>query len=423
MHDVTATFVGIAFCFQNLPPTHHITKGRQKSIQAISHPLFNHSRPLLPLYLPENIAKMMTEGFTLVGSAESEGDPSWEENDTMIVDRIAVMLQQEKTHYSPCYNYTNAFFENNTNGINENWRQKIAEWVFEVVDHLKYDREIVSIALNYLDRVIAHGTETFKTSVPRKEFQLVAVTSLYLAMKLYCKLHDEAEDTPTRVRIESFVALGRGMFSIETLEQQERTIMSTLDWHLNPPTVVSFIKSFFRLFPRSWQGKSLQENILESYSEMATYLSELAICSCSISFHFQTSEIAYATILCALDALSETIPIPRGARRAFLDSLYKVTSLRPGNDNILLVCTEIRQLIPSLFATCRESTNQQVSLCMVDSLPLLHPKNCPFREQARAALPVVATVVQVHQFVSVKRPTNRYFKKLEIPKDLDCPST
>jgi hypothetical protein len=307
---------------------------------------------------------MMAEEFTVVGSTEFECS-SCEESNDMNVDRIAVMLEQEQTHYSPCYDYTSAL-KNNIDGINENWRQKIAEWVFKVVDLLKYDREVVSITLNYLDRVIAHATETSKTSVTRNEFQLIAVTSLYLATKLYCKLHDEADDTPRKVRLESFVSLGRGMFSIETLERQERNIMSTLDWHLNPPTVVSFIKSFFRLFPCSLQGKSLRDHILESYSDMATYLSELAICASSLSFHFRNSEIAYATILCAMDSLGESIPIPRGARHDFLGSICDVTSLHPDNDNIILVCTEIRQLIPSLFATCHESTTQ-VSLRMVDS--------------------------------------------------------
>ena len=163
MSDVSATFVGHCIAFKiNLPPKPITSqKWRRKSIQAISYHILNHSRPLLPLNFNENIAIMMAEEFTLVGSTEFECS-SCEENNDMNVDRIAVMLEQEQTHYSPCYDYTSAL-KNNTDGINENWRQKIAEWVFKVVDLLKFDREVVSITLNYLDRVIAHATETSKT--------------------------------------------------------------------------------------------------------------------------------------------------------------------------------------------------------------------------------------------------------------------
>jgi len=33
--------------------------------------------------------------------------------------------------------------------INEEWREKICEWIFQVIDHFDFNREIASISLNY----------------------------------------------------------------------------------------------------------------------------------------------------------------------------------------------------------------------------------------------------------------------------------
>ncbi|KAI2503763.1 Cyclin [Fragilaria crotonensis] len=58
---------------------------------------------------------------------------------------------------------------------------------FEVVDHFEFDREVVSIALSYLDRVVSMKTKHSGEPMHRRDFQLVAVTCLYLAIKLHGK--------------------------------------------------------------------------------------------------------------------------------------------------------------------------------------------------------------------------------------------
>lgn len=323
-------------------------------------------RPILPSLYTNNITIMITEGFTLVGASVPE-QSSWECND-MTTDRITVALQQENTHYSPCYDYLTRknTSESDSDGISEVWRQKMCEWAYEVLDHFKIDREVVAIAMNYLDRTIGHEAKTKKRHIPRKWFQLVAVTSLFLATKLYCEV-DPAEGKK-KLRIDAFVELGRGMFSIKDLEETEQRIMSDLDWYLSPPTVISFVKSLLQLFPSSWEGQSLQESgISRDIFDTATYLTELSVCVSSISFHFKNSEIAYATILCAMDALRDTtVPIPRGARIAFFDRVAQVTSLRPSTDNIIRVCTEIRKMVPHLF-TLQETTTSPKKRKLVPS--------------------------------------------------------
>lgn len=93
--------------------------------------------------------------------------------------------------------------------INEVWREKICEWSYQVVDHFDFSREVVSVSINYLDRYLA------KRSVNKKVFQLAAMTSLFLAIKLY---------EPGRLSMSSMIELSRGYFMVEQMSAMEMSI-------------------------------------------------------------------------------------------------------------------------------------------------------------------------------------------------------
>ena len=100
------------------------------------------------------------------------------------------------------------------------WRSKICEWSYRVIDHFRYDREVVSVAMNYFDRYLVlvgrrntvSGTETANgaagansgvgsglrlstatgarsaaviENIDSRTYQLAAMTALYVATKLH----------------------------------------------------------------------------------------------------------------------------------------------------------------------------------------------------------------------------------------------
>jgi len=88
------------------------------------------------------------------------------------------------------------------------WRKRIASWMYDVVDHFQYDRNVVSVALRYIDQYVAHllveggrsasssssgggGGSSQQQPVKRRHFQLIAVTSLYLAIKVHGELMED----------------------------------------------------------------------------------------------------------------------------------------------------------------------------------------------------------------------------------------
>jgi Cyclin, N-terminal domain len=94
--------------------------------------------------------------------------------------------------------------------INEVWREKICEWSYQVIDHFDFSREVVGVSMHYLDRFLATRT------VNKKMFQLVAMTALYLAIKLY---------EPGRLTMTSMIELSRGYFTVEQMAAMEMSIL------------------------------------------------------------------------------------------------------------------------------------------------------------------------------------------------------
>ena len=151
-------------------------------------------------------------------------------------DNLLAILQREAKDYSmplPARYYPTEFaddddFTGTTGGIVENgggtgsepprgsstpstgtigpWRKRIASWMYDVVDHFRYDRNAVAIALHYIDRYVGHvlvendrlrrrrcgvisdDVGIDQPPIKRRHFQLIAVTCLYLAIKVHGEL-------------------------------------------------------------------------------------------------------------------------------------------------------------------------------------------------------------------------------------------
>lgn len=106
---------------------------------------------------------------------------------------------------------------NSSSGINDIWREKICEWSYQVIDHFDFSREVVSVSIHYLDRFLA------TRPCNKKVFQLVAMTTLFLAIKLY---------EPGRLSMQSMIELSRGYFQVEQMVAMEMAILRYVMAHI-----------------------------------------------------------------------------------------------------------------------------------------------------------------------------------------------
>ena len=149
-------------------------------------------------------------------------------------ERFKALQHQEHTSYS-CSNYLTLLIQTNSSrkkvefssdpgytnndatsssksiiSIDNVMRMKICNWCYHMIDHLNYDREIVSVTLSYLDRYLNY------TEVDYVKFQLAAMTCLYLAIKLY---------SPLKLKMSSMIRLSHNNFCLDEMQNMEKDIL------------------------------------------------------------------------------------------------------------------------------------------------------------------------------------------------------
>eukprot|EP00547_Thalassionema_nitzschioides_P006973 CAMPEP_0194203018 /NCGR_PEP_ID=MMETSP0156-20130528/2909_1 /TAXON_ID=33649 /ORGANISM="Thalassionema nitzschioides, Strain L26-B" /LENGTH=328 /DNA_ID=CAMNT_0038928677 /DNA_START=12 /DNA_END=998 /DNA_ORIENTATION=- len=305
-----------------------------------------------------------------------------------IVDELRAMLQQEsnphygkQSYYSSLYDDTIDDAPNKKNQVNEGWRQKICEWLFEVTDHFQFDREVVVYALHYLDRAASIEVKTNGKAIPPREFQLMALTCFYIATKL----HGEIPTRPSRckLKIDVFVELSRGLLTVDTLEAKEREILTKLDWRVNPPSSSKIVASLVHFLPLLISNTSHNSgrplNLRAEIYETSRYLLELGVCVSSITLNYDPSEIAYACILCSFDALD--ISIPYDIKVHFINEVAASTGLSPGSVSSLKGL--LKNLCPSMFVYSEEEDNAIFSQADDDDMEERANNSSKYDEQGK----------------------------------------
>lgn len=266
-------------------------------------------------------------------------------------DELKAMLKVEAKHYTPPRNYL--AFDSCKSGVSENWRRRLCEWMFEVTDHYDFDREVVSFAFDFLDRSVslAYGPGSDK-KLSKRDFQLYAVTSLYLAIKVHGEMDSDVEGKRIKLRISAFEELSRGCFMTDAIEKKEIEFLTLFQWRINPPTCARFIYSYLHLLPEwsQMEFESSREDIICQIFDVAKYLTELSIFVSEFSFNFSPSKIAYAAMLCAFQFVEKTNPMPYHIKVRFLMNAREASGdLTPESEDVRRLETMLKKLAPKMF--------------------------------------------------------------------------
>jgi Cyclin, N-terminal domain len=203
------------------------------------------------------------------------------------VATISAMCHQEVTGYFAVdYIHQN---KHRSLDVDQDCRKKMVAWSYQVVDFCKFNRETVEIAMSYLDRFLSTppGRHTLQD---RSVYQLAAMASLYTAVKIH---EPEAMD-PTLVS-----NLSRGTYSPKEIEEMEFIIIQALQWRLNPPTTLSFVREFYNLIPY----EAIDGVTRTIVYELTKFQAELAA-SATEFVGISSSEKAYCCFINAMECLA-----------------------------------------------------------------------------------------------------------------------
>jgi len=158
-----------------------------------------------------------------------------------------------------------------------------------VVDHFDLNREVVSTAMSHLDRYLG----VYDGIVDKNLFQLLAMTCLYLSIKLNEYKHLLIPGSKSSM--DTILQLSRGFFTLKEMEKMEYEVLQRLRWHVHPPTAQLFVKHF--LFFLSAEEHELHD--------LAQFMIELSVMD-YFFVSYKPSEIAMAALLNSMDRLGKS---------------------------------------------------------------------------------------------------------------------
>lgn len=206
------------------------------------------------------------------------------------IDILWVMLQQEQITYQIMRQHTDCICcDLSQHEESSNCRYNMVDWCYRMIDFCDLNRETVAIAMNFVDRFIV--TKQGKAYLMNNTmYQLVAVTALYTAVKVH-----EVQS----IDLQSLSNVSKGIYSLKKIEEVEREIVDALQWRMNPPTAMSFVRGLVELIPfYSKVSAKVKESILKLVrvqTEYAVFDQEL--------IHCKMSTIGYCSLINAFTTI------------------------------------------------------------------------------------------------------------------------
>lgn len=168
--------------------------------------------------------------------------------------------------------------------------------------------------MNLVDRYLFKYTVSSDAhSMGKKQFQLLSLTALYVAIKL---------DGHFFLSIDHLTQLGRGRIRKEEIVQMEQDILFRLDWYVHPPTSYVFLRHYLLLL----QPAETQSGIWE----VAKFYLELSVLDYQFVRH-RPSLIAMAALL---NAIQDELP---GQFSKYFAMMSLLSTAAPNDDHMKTV--------------------------------------------------------------------------------------
>ena len=300
-----------------------------------------------------------------VANASSSTASSTSINNDMPVDDcnnkaiLSTMLSQEKYYASkPYLNVVNnskkksisssGSMSRSTAALDVACRTRVCKWMFHIIDIMGLQHETAAIAISYLDRFMsiscAHKTKQKRsaTRCNRREYQLVASTSLYIAIKIH---------EPFVLKPDVISSLTRGLVTSDTIIACEKIMLTTLRWRMNGPTPHQYIHYILKLLPSSTSSSTDQELVSKlcesSHSWIETAIKDYAC------IPLRSSTVALSALLNSLEDMSLQADhcLSSEAKYQFIQAVSDTLDIDNIEDSLLIKACRKRLLDRSAMST------------------------------------------------------------------------
>jgi hypothetical protein len=284
--------------------------------------------------------------------------------------------------------------ENQSDQLQRHWRERICEWCYAVIDQHPGDipRDVVYVAMSVLDRFFARTSDHMSAGqMPtRRYYQLVSMTSLYIAVKVYYRKEGLSMDAASKVTfvsrendvlsINALIAMGTEDFSIKNVEEMEKYMLDTLDWCICPLTPGLFVRSLMH----SMDWTAIRSSAKEEIYQQSLFLCELASCDYFFVGHY-ASTVSLASIIVSCDqhlgpsGADLSYKSPGSVQKqtgAALRSLHSIVGLNAEKERIFMLCRRLAHLSTSVTDGDNDQHSKKVGLKNQSKARLVHVVSC-----------------------------------------------
>jgi hypothetical protein len=192
------------------------------------------------------------------------------------------------------------------------WREKVALWFYDVVDHLGESRSVVYLAMHILDRYSSHLAR--KSPINEELYEVASMAALFLSIRIAGS---------GNLQLPQLIPFSRGGITVKDLMDTGTEVIRVLNWDHRIVTPIDFLPAFLDIVP-SLNGTSKRRRILDT----ACYLAEISVWDVSLSMR-KPSEVALSAILNAMTFIASA-----SEARAFSESIQNIDGISTNTDTI-----------------------------------------------------------------------------------------
>lgn len=249
-------------------------------------PYYSHHHHLIPAMAPPPQQPCLVAPRPSTDTIASDRSTTSTSSIEDAREMLAIMRRLEVSGYFPP-DYLHD--DEKADGARFRQRRQTVQYLYQIVDFGGFSRDVVHYSVcHILDRYLAteSGNEVLDDG-NANQFQLTALTSLYMGVKLL---------EPLNIGVDSLVPLANGVYTREEFLKMEREILTALDWCVGQgPTPLAFVQLFLPLLPLP---STVNVNTLYNHVQ---YQLELAVSEYFVS-RALPSDLAVVALWNALEA-------------------------------------------------------------------------------------------------------------------------
>lgn len=275
---------------------------------------------------------------------------------------LRAMLQQEESCYQ-IDDYFQKIPSQSSEGllpVDADARQQIAHWCMNFMDTCNYSKETAAVTMSCLDRFVStsDGSEIL---LDRSHYQLAALTAMYFSVKIHC----EQALSPDLV-----AKLSQGAYAKEDIEAMERRMLVAIQWRVNPPTAMDFVRIYLDMIIAS--KNVFDQRTQNVIMKLVGYQTNLSV----LQFEIATTNASHVAVASLLNAIESIYPNDK----ELYETIWDLTSLSTDIDPDSLESLQ-RQLYKSITkqngvkfkakekSTCEAPVNKRLHRNSFDESP------------------------------------------------------